>query len=92
MRNTSSNQKKMSIFRQDTLMPKSLCMGLKQAKYDNIIRVRTLHVPLIMLTHPLDVISKQQKIKVEFRSYGMVTTPSEYGLLVKYLLTSVKYN
>jgi hypothetical protein len=92
MRNTSSNQKKMSIFHQDTLMPKTMRMGLKNAKYDNIIRVRTLHVPLIMLTHPLGVISKQQNIKVEFRSEGMVTTPSEYGRLVKYLLTSVKYN
>ena len=92
MKNTSSNQKKMSIFRQDTLMPKTMRMGLKKDKYYNIIRIRTLHVPLIMLTDPLAVISKQQKIEVDFSPVGMIVTRSNHAILVMHLLNSVKYN
>jgi hypothetical protein len=92
MTNSNYNSKRMSTLRQDTLMNKSMNMGLKRAKYENIVRVRTLHVPLIFLKESLSVISKQNKLWVSFTNVGMITSPQEHQELVRLLLISVKYN
>lgn len=92
MYNNQGNSKKVRTLTADTLMPKSMSMGLKKAKYDNILRVRTLHVPLVCLMQPLSVISKQQNLWIKFTDVGMVTVPEVHKELIKFLLVSVKYN
>lgn len=92
MENSNYNSKRMSTLQQDTLMNKSMNSGFKRAKYENIIRVRTLHVPLIFLKDSLSVLSKQNKLWVSFTNVGMITTPEEHQELIRLLLISVKYN
>lgn len=86
------NSKRVRTLTVDNLMPKSMSMGLKSAKYENIIRVRTLHVPLILLKQPLTIISTQQKLAVRFTDAGMVTTKDIHKELIRLLLMSAKYN
>jgi len=92
MSTNRNNSKRIRTLTVDNLMPNSMNMGLKNATYDKIIRVRTLHVPIFLLIEPLTVISKQQNLPVRFLKKGMLISPAVHTELIKFLINSVKYN
>lgn len=92
MCNKSSNSKRFRTLIGDSIIRKNMDMGLKNATYDKIVRVRTLRVPSFMLIKPIGIICKQQKISVRFLQEGILMHRNDHSKLIGFLLNSVKYN
>jgi hypothetical protein len=89
----NNNSKIVGIFPQDSIVPKNFDVSKRNAKFDNIVKRRACHVPIILLSKPFKILAVQNHLKgVKFYRQGMMLSLSEHGKLMNLLINSVKYN